>query len=224
MKKRNLFVISVAIVVLIVSVFMFAACDDKDKGDKGNDKPLTFEEGTTLENIIAMVDNDEITSCSVSMIVGNINSGDKTEYRYDIRWATNCLTQVITSYSDEENCDEYIVAYVYYIYEDGICYSIIGNTRELGIEWDITKNQSGNDSLLDYPSAYLKDLLTPFTEHIDGIVIDGDKVSLKYIDNISIDSKNYAEYVLYDFNCTNILELPDEVKNYKELAVEREED
>ena len=86
MKSKRVALTIVAIVLAMTSLFAFVACDeDGENCDENNGGLLMFDEGTTVGDIVAMIDGGEIVNYSVKMIYGNIYDGMRTEYRYEMR-------------------------------------------------------------------------------------------------------------------------------------------
>ena len=104
MKRKRIALAIIAIVLAMTSLFAFVACDDKDD----NNMPLTFEEGTTAEDIIAMIDSGKIYSCTLRMTTtedGDMGGNGSLGYEMFCKITPN-LIEISLWYTNRANYEE----------------------------------------------------------------------------------------------------------------------
>lgn len=191
----------ISITVMVLAVLMLAVClvacdDDNDP----NDKPLTFAEGTTIDDVIRMLEDGTITSCTqkfyskesgeyVLFNKAEINNNNlAVSYMFDIDGNEMEAYRMYTIFSPEEGKEYYIG-------------NLQASSDGVGYYWRNSDNKPINE---------IKDLLSGDEIDVNNIVIDQNTITYTY---------GFAKIVISDINSTTV-QLPDKYSNYKELAVE----
>jgi len=207
MKKKLITIL--VIVLALVSIFAFTACDDKNDYPKdGRGERLTFEEGTTVEDVRKMIEYGEIKSVSIqesdAIILDENFQGFGECFYYDI--LEKKAARKIRNYWN------------YYFFENTFKYAMIYNPKLEEVVGVRKKELSGNELSENYFSKIVLEELLSFIDKADTIEIRNDRIIIRN-ETTENSSKEYIE--IYDINCTKI-ELPEELKNYKEIAVDVE--
>lgn len=212
MKRKSLVMSIIAVFVVVTALFVFAACDEKSGStDESNDKNIfIFKAGTTADDIIDMVDKGEIVSYKLKF-------SDTESEAADIYYVSN-RSRIVNSKSCE---------YSYWSAE------IIENDYAYLLEYDFEGIQAdkfriSNDEYVDkvvemkgFSLSTLMIYLNKYYGDNDNEVIIKDfkvnkgTVTWKYESHGSV-----VKMELSEINGEAIV-LPDELKNYKEIAVER---
>ncbi len=221
MKKRSLVLCVVSIIIALIALLGFAACDDKEHRSDGesNGRGLTFDSGLSPNGLIDLIRDGTIKNYTLKAIETE-NENEMVTSTFYV--ADGLYYMYYTISSDSSYFGGYIIDenYAYEIFPDSTAYTIrkykFGSESYNGLKRILTFNrENGVSNIL---SHYLYE---------DGVEIknfkaDNDRISWS-VESISNpeDEFGITEYVtLYNVNSTEICEFPEECKNYKELAVE----
>ncbi len=199
-KGRKILYAFIAVIFIVMAVSSLCACDDD--GQNKNAKSLTFLEGTTVDDIIRMIDNETIKSYTNDIYV-------KVSNDFVLVKKGSISDNIAVSYTFDESSGNLMQEYTTYTVfspEEGKVY-IIGNLQasslEKGYYWENSDKK---------PVDELKEWLL-IRDNIDArISIDKDTITI-YVDAL------FTKIVISDFNNTTV-RLPNEYSNYKALAVE----
>lgn len=223
MKSKRFIIMIIAIVLFAgLSLIGLVACDD----DNNDNRPMTFEEGTTVDDVIAMFENGEITSCSVKvqMFDYNDNGTDYFGYEYLLKFAPNICENNLWSvdYSDGE-LHKAMAWDNYMIIEGDLGYAVVyfhndGEDPEIHV-YKHPYDENDEESL-DQQFGQVKQAV----KDASSITIKTDRIIITNPQNDDgYESWVDASYIeIYDINNTTV-EIREECKNYKDIAVEENE-
>lgn len=214
MKKRSLAISTIALFIVVTALFTFAACDDKNGSNNvSNDKnTFTFKEGTIVEDIIDMVEKGEIVSYKLKF------SATKSD-AVDIYYVSN-KSRIVYSKDDE---------YSYWsaeIIENDYVYSLEYGSEGIQADKFRISNDEYADKILEmkgFMKSTLMIFLNKYYGDSDDVFIKDFKVNKGTVTWVYESHGSVVKMELSGINGEAIV-LPDELKNYKEIAVENVED
>ncbi|MDE6302284.1 MAG: hypothetical protein K2M36_01675 [Clostridia bacterium] len=206
MKKFSKTLLSIfAVCISIVTMLCcFVACDnndnsadsdDNDLGIEGNQ--LTFVEGTTISDILEMFDNGTITSCTYKCAKNG-------ETVFLDKW--NEFIWYGIDFTLREGQSEGLEMWTIWDENEQKCFAI--DVQDGNVKYSVLKHWTSS-SVIDNMKVSIE--LLSSSDYANSIIINNNSISIITQENVI--------FSWFDFNCTKV-SIPDEYKNYKELAVE----
>lgn len=204
-KGRKILYAFIAVIFIVIAVSSLYACDDDT--DTLVYEPLTFEEGTTLEEVLEMFEDGRIENCTVEAnyyingehdLYGVLKANKSIFYRYSDSYTEKITEEEYMIYSDED-------AKVYYIDD----FVQIGAECFTDYEWY-------EHALYDDAMGWMLESLYQIfnDDELSIIVIEGSEIKVS-------DERGETKYRIYDMNATQIA-VSQKYADYKQLAVKKD--